>query len=173
MMAGPEFYAIPSLLILFVYHSTDLYSYRQICLFYSAIPLIFNADLPISSHPRYFVNLCTFILSLPISALSTMIPGSNVQRTRQEDDPDNSLVAQALEAARDSPEGAEDETVKSVLETALGEIWSRIQAEPSSYVMTREEFAIFNYFQHRFEGQKIAIEAKRRYWDRFRLGNDQ
>jgi len=74
-------------------------------------------------------------------------------------------VTQALEIARDSSEGAQDPTVKQILETALTEIWSRIQAQPSSYVMSREEFAVFNLFQKRFEGQELAIAARKRYWD--------
>jgi len=74
-------------------------------------------------------------------------------------------ATQALETARDSSEGAQDPTVKQILETALTEIWSRIQAQPSSYVMSREEFAVFNLFQKRFEGQELAIAARKRYWD--------
>ncbi|EKD16618.1 hypothetical protein MBM_05087 [Drepanopeziza brunnea f. sp. 'multigermtubi' MB_m1] len=76
-----------------------------------------------------------------------------------------SIVAQALEFARDSPEGAQDPTVVTVLGTALTEIWRKIEAQPASYVMTRDEFAVFNYFQDLFIGDQLAIAAKRRYWD--------
>lgn len=74
-------------------------------------------------------------------------------------------VAQALEIARESPDGAKDPTVSSILETALAQIWGKVQAQPDSYVMSRDEFAVFNYFQHRFEGNKVAIAARKRYWD--------
>jgi hypothetical protein len=80
-------------------------------------------------------------------------------------------VAQALELARESPEGEQDPTVKEILEAALREVWGKITAQPTSYVMTRDEFAVFNYFQQRFDGQNLAAEAKRRYWDRYTLGN--
>lgn len=80
-------------------------------------------------------------------------------------------VAQALEAARDSPEGAQDPTVVRILEAALTEIWRRIEAQPASYVMTRDEFAVFNYFQGRFAGQQLAVAARRRYWDHLELTN--
>ena len=76
----------------------------------------------------------------------------------------NLSTTQALEIARDSPEGAQDPVVASILETALSEIWGKIQARPTSYVMTRSEFAIFNYFQNRFEGQELAASARSRYW---------
>lgn len=74
-------------------------------------------------------------------------------------------VAEALELARDSPEGARDPTVVSILDAAITEIWSKIQQKPTSYVMTRDEFAVFNYFQDRFHGNEIAVSAKGRYWD--------
>lgn len=102
-----------------------------------------------------------------------MSSSNNDGDTRQQAAPADITIAQALEVARDSLEGAQDESVQSILEAALGEIWGKIQAQPMSYVMTREEFAVFNYFQQRFEGQKIAVEAKRRYWDRYRLTNGQ
>jgi hypothetical protein len=77
----------------------------------------------------------------------------------------SNTVAQALEIARESPDGAMDPTVSSILENALVQIWGKVQAHPTSYVMTRDEFAVFNYFQHRFEGDKVATAARSRYWD--------
>ena len=74
-------------------------------------------------------------------------------------------VTDALEIARDSPEGAEDPTVSSVLDAAVTEIWEKIKAEPTSYVMSRDEFAVFNYFQSRFDGDELTSPAIRRYWD--------
>ncbi|KAI1850643.1 hypothetical protein JX265_004353 [Neoarthrinium moseri] len=74
-------------------------------------------------------------------------------------------VAQALEIARESPDGAKDPFVSNILETALAQIWANVQAHPDSYIMSRDEFAVFNYFQHRFEGNKVAIAARKRYWD--------
>lgn len=74
-------------------------------------------------------------------------------------------MAKMLEIARDSAEGAMDPTVNRVLESALDRTWSKVKAQPDSYVMTRDEFAIFNYFQQRFAGDKIATAARKRYWD--------
>ncbi|PQE26178.1 peptide-N4-(N-acetyl-beta-glucosaminyl)asparagine amidase A protein [Rutstroemia sp. NJR-2017a BBW] len=76
-------------------------------------------------------------------------------------------VPQALELARESEQGAENPAVIRVLENAIETIWGKLQAEPTSYVMTREEFAVFNYFQRRFEGHELAVDARRRYWDSF------
>jgi hypothetical protein len=73
-------------------------------------------------------------------------------------------VAQALEEARDSAEGARDPNVVGILEDEISRIWSRIQEQPDSYILSRDEFAVFNYFQARFVGNQIAIDAKARYW---------
>ncbi|KAH7149499.1 hypothetical protein B0J13DRAFT_621357 [Dactylonectria estremocensis] len=77
-------------------------------------------------------------------------------------------VSQALEIARESPDGSSDPTISKILEGALAQIWGKVQAHPNSYVMTRDEFAVFNFFQHRFTGDKTAVNARRRYWDNAR-----
>jgi hypothetical protein len=97
--------------------------------------------------------------------------GGNNGGTRQEPSPRGTSVAQALEIARDSAEGAQDPAVARILETALAEIWGKIQAQPTSYVMTRDEFAVFNYFQERFEGEELAVSARKRYWDYLQVIN--
>lgn len=74
-------------------------------------------------------------------------------------------VIQALEIARESPDGAQDPTVSKILEGAISSIWGKVEAAPQSYVMTREEFSVFNYFQHRFMENSTARMARARYWD--------
>ncbi|KAG4441417.1 hypothetical protein IFR05_003104 [Cadophora sp. M221] len=81
------------------------------------------------------------------------------------DDSASSLVAQALENARDNPDGVQNPAFATILETELTNIWRKIEAQPRSYVMTREEFSVFNYFQGRFAGHEYAAAARRRYWD--------
>lgn len=85
--------------------------------------------------------------------------------------PENTSVAQALEIARDSPDGAANPTVVTILESEVNRIWGKVQSEPDSYLMSRDEFAVFNYFQNRFEGQPVAVAAKKRYWDSLRETN--
>ena len=76
-------------------------------------------------------------------------------------------VAQALEIARESSDGASDPTISRILENAISNIWTKIMARPEGYIMTREEFSVFNFFQHRFESHEVAIAARKRYWDNF------
>lgn len=78
-------------------------------------------------------------------------------------------IAQALEIARESPDGAQEPTVCKILESAITNIWGKVQDRPDSYIMTRDEFAVFNYFQHRFVGNGVAIAARGRFWDNLRV----
>lgn len=68
----------------------------------------------------------------------------------------------AIDIARNT-EGELDPHVSSYLEDAVRDIWSNINAYPESYVLTKDEFAVFNYFRHRFEGD-LAEQAVDRYW---------
>ncbi|OWT42436.1 hypothetical protein VFPPC_18377 [Pochonia chlamydosporia 170] len=93
---------------------------------------------------------------MSVAVSGSPAPGKNLQ---------DAAVAQALEVARESPVGGPDPTVSKILENALSQIWDKVQAQPGSYVMTRDEFAVFNFFQHRFIGDKDAVAARKRYWD--------
>ena len=84
------------------------------------MPIASDTDLPLSFHPNYLQIISAFIRSLPISALSVVNPGNNGGDTRLGEAMETTTVAQALEAARDSPEGAQDPTVIGILEIAVG-----------------------------------------------------
>lgn len=74
-------------------------------------------------------------------------------------------VSQALEIARESPYGASDPTIHKILDHAITHIWNKVQSKPDEYIMTRDEFSVFNYFQYRFVGNKTAMAARARYWN--------
>lgn len=75
--------------------------------------------------------------------------------------------AKALEIARNSEDGSIPSSVTAVLEKALGELWQRIQARPTTYVMTKEEFVVFNYYRSRFSNVPTAQQAVARFWNNF------
>lgn len=78
----------------------------------------------------------------------------------------DAAVTQALEIARESPDGAVDPTICGILNKALDEIMARARAAPDRYVMSRDEFSLFNYFQHRFvDEKKLVVGLRKRYWD--------
>jgi len=78
---------------------------------------------------------------------------------------DEKIVAQALETARETDQGAHDPQVRKILEEALSRIWDKIQAQPDSYVMSRTEMSVFTYYQYSFTGNELAVAARKRYWD--------
>ncbi|KAF5657044.1 hypothetical protein FCIRC_13406 [Fusarium circinatum] len=94
--------------------------------------------------------------------VSNMAAATASHRRPQQDD---ASVAQALEIARESPDGSSDPTISTILEAALKRIWKKVEMQPNSYVMTRDEFAVFNFFQERFIDSDAAVKARKRYWD--------
>ncbi|KAJ5289377.1 Mitochondrial ornithine carrier protein AmcA/O.t1.c1 [Penicillium atrosanguineum] len=80
-------------------------------------------------------------------------------------DPD--AIRQALDRARDCEDGPVDPSTSAILEAALAELWSRISAAPDTYVPSPDEFALFNYFLHRFQGNPLARRVVGRFWDNY------
>lgn len=68
----------------------------------------------------------------------------------------------AIDIARNS-EGELDGRVFLYLETAISDIWTRINLSPDTYLMTQDEFAVFNFYRGRFKGD-VAESAVARYW---------
>ncbi|MCJ1283929.1 hypothetical protein MMC26_003260 [Xylographa opegraphella] len=77
-------------------------------------------------------------------------------------------VPKALELVRNSETGEVHPGVDATLDREVVRIWSRIKASPDRYVMTKEEFAVFNYFQDRYKGEEIARKAVARFWNNFK-----
>ncbi|OAX81389.1 hypothetical protein ACJ72_04269 [Emergomyces africanus] len=78
--------------------------------------------------------------------------------------PDPETIRVALEEARNSEDGRIDSRITTILEAAIGELWRKVQVQPDSYILTRDEFALFNYFLDRFRGP-VAQRAVERYWN--------
>lgn len=76
-------------------------------------------------------------------------------------------VRRALERARNSEDGQLDTQTTAVLEGAINELWRNIQAQPDTYVLDADEFALFNYFRDRFRDSPIAQRAVARFWDNY------
>ena len=81
--------------------------------------------------------------------------------------PDPLTVASALEFIKNNEDGQIHPSVNAVLERAFGEIWQRIQAQPNTYIMTRDEFTIFNRYRARVSGLRVAQQAVARFWNHF------
>ncbi|KAI0144240.1 hypothetical protein F4776DRAFT_611365 [Hypoxylon sp. NC0597] len=80
---------------------------------------------------------------------------------------DYTITIPMLEVARETPDALRDQRVKDVLEQALHEIWRRIAADPEGYIMSRDEFAVFNFFQYLYDDdirRRLAAKARANYW---------
>ncbi|PWY81767.1 hypothetical protein BO70DRAFT_429308 [Aspergillus heteromorphus CBS 117.55] len=76
-------------------------------------------------------------------------------------------VKAALDRARDN-QG--DTAAVALLETAVGKLWERIKREPE-YVLTREEFALFNYFIYRYGKLPEGRRAVEQFWNHYNPNN--
>lgn len=84
---------------------------------------------------------------------------------------DPAAVRQALDRARNCEDSPVDLSTSALLEAAIAELWNRLQAEPDSYVLDPDEFALFNYFLERYRGSNVAQRAVARFWNNYRGAN--
>jgi hypothetical protein len=75
-------------------------------------------------------------------------------------------IQRALGIARNSEEPIES-ACQDFLEQNLREIWIRIEAEPDTYILTKDEFALFNYYRYRIKSSLVAQSAIKRFWDNY------
>jgi hypothetical protein len=75
-------------------------------------------------------------------------------------------IQKALDIVRNSEESV-DPVVSDYLESQLREIWDRIEAEPESYILNKDEFALFNYNIRRAPSSSLAQSAVQRFWDNY------
>lgn len=83
----------------------------------------------------------------------------------------SSALFQTLELVRNSEEGQAPASAVAMLERVIGELWQRILALPDSYLMSGDEFAVFNYYRARFSqgaDEAIAKKATDRFWHNHR-----
>lgn len=77
-------------------------------------------------------------------------------------------VAKALETAKENQNGQIPTAVTAILERNITDIWRKIRAQPTSFVMTKEQFTVFNYYRGRYENDPVAKQAVARFWDHYK-----
>ncbi|OTB01451.1 hypothetical protein M426DRAFT_14476 [Hypoxylon sp. CI-4A] len=81
-------------------------------------------------------------------------------------DPETEIM-RALETARESPRSLDNPQIRSILMSEVESIWFKLSSTGGNYVMTRNEFSIFNFFRHLYcmpEQKEIARIATSIYW---------
>lgn len=58
-------------------------------------------------------------------------------------------------------------SVTQKLERANTETWQKIQANPTTYLMTMDEYSVLNYFQERYQNNRQYEQAMARFWKHY------
>lgn len=74
-------------------------------------------------------------------------------------------ISKAIEIAYQNKHNHIDPALATFLDQTIDGIWQRVKAQPSTYLFTREEFAVFTYYRSRFDDNEIAQQAVRRFWE--------
>ncbi|CBX92268.1 predicted protein [Plenodomus lingam JN3] len=64
-------------------------------------------------------------------------------------------LAQAVHVAQNS-EGGVDQRLAQYLERRLADVWSKLNAQPHTYILPSDEFALINYYRTRFGDNEIS-----------------
>jgi hypothetical protein len=73
-------------------------------------------------------------------------------------------LSQAVHIAQNCDSGV-DQRLAQFLEKRLAEVWAKLNAHPSSYILPPDEFALVNYYRPRFGDSSILRDAIKRFWD--------
>ncbi len=80
--------------------------------------------------------------------------------------PDEATLRRYAQQIQDNPGGRDPpRVVMDALRHEFRDIWRKIQAAPTTYVMTDLEFKILNCFHGEVTNPRLAQGAIRRYWD--------
>jgi hypothetical protein len=109
--------------------------------------------------------------SISVSSSSAMGGSTNNTNTVGVDGIGQLTYQRAIDIARNT-EGDLDASVTAYLEEAVTEINNNLESYPDSYLLSKDEFAVFNYFRSRFQGE-LAERAVDRYWRSTHAGADQ
>jgi len=77
-------------------------------------------------------------------------------------------LAKALEIAKENQNGQIPPAVNTLLERSISDTWRRIQAQPNTYIMTKDQFAVFTYYRARYDNNSVAQHAVARFWNHYK-----
>ena len=78
-------------------------------------------------------------------------------------------LGQAVHVAQNS-EGGVDQQFAQFLEKHLAVVWSKLNAQPQSYILPPDEFALMIYYRTQFGDNEIVRNATKRFWDNHKGG---
>jgi len=75
-------------------------------------------------------------------------------------------IQKALDVARNDEHGVEHQT-EDLLIRAFCYIWLRLEAFPNTYILNKDEFALFNFYRDRIPPSNLGQQAVKRFWDNY------
>lgn len=78
-------------------------------------------------------------------------------------------LGQAVHIAQNSEGPNIDPNLAQFLERKLAVVWAKLQAQPTSYVLPADEFALLNYYRTRFGDNEVVRSATKRFWDNHKV----
>ncbi|KAJ4354744.1 hypothetical protein N0V95_003586 [Ascochyta clinopodiicola] len=79
-------------------------------------------------------------------------------------------LGQAVHVAQNS-DGGVDQHLAQFLEKRLADVWAKLNAQPTSYILPADEFALLNYYRPRFGDSVVVKDAIKRFWDNHKVFN--
>lgn len=76
-------------------------------------------------------------------------------------------LGQAVHVAQNS-DGGVNQQLAQFLERQLALVWARLNAQPKTYILPADEFALMNYYRTRFGDNEVVRNATKRFWDNHR-----
>jgi hypothetical protein len=74
----------------------------------------------------------------------------------------------ALQILRDTEDDNVPQAVEIFVERELRVIVQSLEAAPDSYLLTKDEFALFNFYRHRYANEQFTESAISRFWSTHR-----
>lgn len=71
------------------------------------------------------------------------------------------ITPQALKIVAKSEVDSSDTTISKILDGAMTEIFTKVHSQPNSFIMTRDELAVLNFFQHQYTDGKTMLSARK------------
>lgn len=75
-------------------------------------------------------------------------------------------IQKALDIARNTYDPL-NRIINHFLEHNWQQIWERLIAEPDTYLLTKDEFALFNFYRNKVSSHSLIVAAVGRFWDSY------
>ena len=80
-------------------------------------------------------------------------------------------IQTALDIARNADTDVSPQ-ITNYLESQVRSVWKRLQKKPDTYILSKDEFALFNFYIYRYRGSEVTEKAVERFWNHHQGSDD-